>query len=108
MKKRTEEQISKAATEIINYLNKKSGWRGFIEGALWMQDLALRQAPVSGSWTLSEIKPQHNRIVAVLLKGKKYPSLAHYNKKFDEWVIEEKNIKGEVEYWYELPMDNYL
>ena len=46
MKKLTEHQIEKAATEIINYLNKKSGWRGFIEGALWMQDLALPQADV--------------------------------------------------------------
>jgi hypothetical protein len=35
---KTKEEIENIATSRINYLRQKGGWRGFIEGALWMQE----------------------------------------------------------------------
>ena len=51
----TEWEIEQEATKRINYLKTKGGWRGFIEGALWMQKQVLPQAHVMwcrGLWAI--------------------------------------------------------
>ena len=65
----TEWEIEQEATKRINYLKTKGGWRGFIEGALWMQKQVLPQANVMRSFctcTTPQIHEQHDGVMVCL------------------------------------------
>lgn len=76
-------QIEKEATERINYLNKKSGWRGFIEGALWIQSVL-------------KIKPADSKDAVILQKEQQIQSLQEEIEKIKESTkLDIEDLQGE-------------
>ena len=52
---------------------------------------------------IQEEKPKTSNLVAVLIDSSELPTIAHYNKKFNQWYLENKEIKGNVIKWFGLP-----
>ena len=67
------------------------------------QNQPFQQPLVSGSWNDEKYKPTNSDCVAVMVENFKYPTIGWYNKKFNEWVLEDNDVKGKVVKWYPLP-----
>ena len=63
----------------------------------------LQQHNVSGSWIDESIKPTTSECVAVMVDKFKYPTIGWYNRKFEDWVLEDRDVKGKVLRWFPLP-----
>ena len=90
---------------MINNLQKKYGINPLELDSKFYVKLRNAIDEYKSNWIDVNFPPDNSDIVAVLLDGEKYPSLAHYNKKFQEWIIEEKGIKNnkKVLFWFALP-----
>ena len=63
----------------------------------------LQQHSIIVSWIDESIKPTTSECVAVMVDKFKYPTIGWYNRKFEEWVLEDRDVKGKVLRWFPLP-----
>ncbi len=56
----------------------------------------LQDQPTRRSWIDERIKPTTSECVAVMVDIFNYPTIVWYSRKFKDWNLEDKDIKGKL------------